>query len=72
MLEEEEWSNPFEFAEWLYEDTQAEILSDLEYMLERGVAASFAIQTLRADSDDMGYPRRKALVAAGVLNQPPD
>ena len=69
---EEEWSNPFEFAEWMYQDTQAEILSDLEYMLERGVSASFAIQTLRADSNEMWYPRRKALVAAGVLNQPPD
>jgi len=70
--QEEDWSDPFEFAEWMYQDTQAEILSDLEYMLERGVSASFAIQTLRADSNDMWYPRRKALVAAGVLNQPPN
>lgn len=71
-MQEEDWSDPFEFAEAMYQDTQADILSDLEYMLERGVSASFAIQTLRADSDDMWYPRRKTLVAAGVFYQPPN
>lgn len=67
--ETENWSDPFVFSEWLYEQTQADVLSDLEYMLERGVAPGFAIQTLRADSDDMWYPRRKALINAGILTQ---
>ena len=66
--ENEGWGNPFEFAEWVFDDTQDEILKDFEYMLERGVTPSFAIKTLRADSDDMWYPRRKELVAAGVVN----
>ena len=65
---EEEWESPFEFSEWVYADTQEQILKDFEYMLERGVTPAFAIKTLRADSDDMWYPRRKELVAAGVVN----
>ena len=66
--EEEEWESPFEFSEWVYADTQEQILKDFEYILERGVTPAFAIKTLRADSDDMWYPRRKELVAAGVVN----
>ena len=66
--EEEGWESPFEFSEWVYADTQEQILKDFEYMLERGVTPAFAIKTLRADSDDMWYPRRKELVAAGVVN----
>ena len=62
-----EWSNPFDMASWLYEDTQAEVFSDFEYLLERGIEPKFAIQTLRAESDGMWYPRRKELKAAGVL-----
>lgn len=64
----EEWDSPFEFTEWVFDDTQEQILKDFEYMLERGVTPSFAIKTLRADSDDMWYPRRKELVTAGVVN----
>ena len=66
--EEEGWESPFQFSEWVYADTQEQILKDFEYMLERGVSPAFVIKTLRADSDDMWYPRRKELVAAGVVN----
>ena len=62
-----DWANPFDMASWLYEDTQAEVFSDFEYLLERGIEPKFAIQTLRAESDGMWYPRRKELKAAGVL-----
>lgn len=67
MKEEEEWSTPFEFASWMHDDTQSEILTDLEYLIERKVSASFAIKTLQASSDDMWYPRRKELENAGVI-----
>ena len=30
------WETPFEFASWLYEDTQAEVFSVFEYLLEEG------------------------------------
>lgn len=65
--EEEDWQTPFEFATWLHQDTQDEILTDLEYLIERGVSAAFAIKTLQASNDDMWYPRRKELEKAGVI-----
>ena len=49
-------------------NTQVEILRDLKYHIERGVDGNFEIKTLTADSDDMWYPRRKELEAAGVVN----
>ena len=63
----EGWSNAFEFASWMYEDTQREVLRNLQYFVERGVDAGFAIKTMQATSDDMWYPRRKELEAAGVI-----
>ena len=67
VREYREWETPFEFASWLYSDTQQEILKKLEYLVERGVDAGFAIKTMQATSDDMWYPRRKELEAAGVI-----
>ena len=63
----EGWSDAFEFASWLYGDTQQEVLRNLQYFVERGVDAGFAIKTMKATSDDMWYPRRKELEAAGVI-----
>ena len=61
------WSDPFDMAAWLYEDTQAEIYDHLAYMLARGVDPAFAVQTLREDSAGMWYPPRAVLIAAGVV-----
>ena len=62
-----DWNDEFEYAEWLYNDAQATILLDMEYLLERGVESSFAIKTLQADPNDMWIPRRKELIKAGVI-----
>ncbi len=62
-----DWNDEFEYAEWLYNDAQATILLDMEYLLERGVESSFAIKTLEADPNDMWIPRRKELINAGVI-----
>ena len=67
--ESKDWESPFEFASWLYEDTQKEIFEKFEYLLERGVQPHFAIQTLKAGSDGMWYPRRKELLKGGILTQ---
>ena len=69
MEQDEGWTSEYDFAEWLYEDTQKNVLRDLEYLIERGVDPAFAIKTLRADSDDMWYPRRKEMVAAGIITE---
>jgi len=67
--EHEGWKSPFEFASWLYEDTQAEIYQEFEYLLERGVKPNFAIQTLKSGADGMWYPRRKQLLDGGIITE---
>ena len=67
--EGEGWDTPFEFASWLYGDTQSEIYEQLSYMVDRGVNPNFAIETLRTSADDMWYPYRVRLVAAGVITK---
>ena len=63
------WSNFFEFASWSYGDAQEDVFAGFEYLLERGVEPFFAIRTLRAESDDMWYPRRKELKEGGFLTE---
>ena len=41
----------------------------MEYLIERGVEPLFAIKTMKADSNDMWYPRRKELETAGVIRE---
>ena len=50
-------------------DTQKQIFRDMEYLIERGVEPLFAIKTMKAESEDMWYPRRKELEAAGVIRK---
>ena len=68
-LEEGDWVSFFDFASWLYEDAQADVFKAFEYLLERGVRPAFAIETLKAGTDGMWYPRRKHLIDGGVLTQ---
>ena len=67
--EEYGWTNAFEHSSWIYNDTQKQIFRDMEYLIERGVEPLFAIKTMKADSKDMWYPRRKELEAAGVIRE---
>jgi len=64
-----DWDTPFEFAEWMYRDTQTETYNRLTYMVERGVDPVFAIQSLRKPDTTMWYPYRAVLMAAGVLTK---
>jgi len=63
------WETPFDFAQWLYEDTQTETYNRLSYMVARGVDAQFAIQTIRKPDTTMWFPYRSVLMAAGVLTE---
>ena len=67
--EDEGWNSVFDFAAWVYEDTQEEIHRHFEFFLERGVDPVFAIKTLKADSYDGWYPRRKELLEANFLTE---
>lgn len=66
--EEEDWGTPFDFASWVYEDTQSEIFKEMSFMLSRGVALEFAIETKRLRSTTW-FPARIELVQAGVLTE---
>ncbi|MEX0285211.1 MAG: hypothetical protein AB3N23_11430 [Paracoccaceae bacterium] len=64
------WATPFEFTSWVYRDTQTEVHSVLEYMVDRGVDPLFAIETIGVENTDMWFPSRLRLMAAGVLRDP--
>ncbi len=69
LREGQGWNTPFDFGSWIYEDTQREMYDYLSYLVERGVEAGFAIETLQVDSGDEWYPSRLRLMAAGVLRE---
>lgn len=64
---DEGWETVFDMVSWTYEDTQAEVHDRLVFMIDRGVDARFAIETLRQGSEGMWYPSRARLLAAGYL-----
>ncbi|MEM8592060.1 MAG: hypothetical protein AAGF13_05990 [Pseudomonadota bacterium] len=61
------WSNPFDFASWMYDDTQLESHAIRSFVVERGVDAEFAIETMRASPNDVWSPYRSVSIGAGVL-----
>ncbi len=63
------WDTPWEFAEWMYLDTQQEVYRALTYMVSRGVDPGFAIQSIREPDGNMWRPYRAVLRAAGVLTE---
>lgn len=67
--QEEGWDTPFEFGSWIYSDTQTEIYEHLTYLVDRGVDAGFAIESLRVKPGDEWYPSRLELTEAGVLRE---
>ena len=69
--EEEDWETPFDFASWIYRDTQSETWKELTYMISRGVDPEFAIETKRSRSG-IWFPTRKRLEEAGVLTPDAD
>ncbi len=63
------WTNEFELASWIYEDTQEEIFLLLSFLIERGVDPIFAIETIRHQRDGLWKPSRARLRDAGVLTE---
>ena len=41
----------------------------MQFLIERNVDPLFAIKTLKAESDDMWYPRRKELISSGFITE---
>lgn len=63
------WETPWDFAEWMYLDTQQEVYRTLNYMISRGVDPAFAIESIRKPDGNMWRPYRAVLRAAGVLTE---
>ena len=63
------WQTPFDFAAWMYLDTQEEIYAHLKYMISRGVDPAFAIETIANPRSEMWRPYRSELREAGVLTE---
>jgi hypothetical protein len=69
--EDEGWDTPFDFASWVYQDTQSETWKELTFMISRGVDPEFAIETKRMRSG-IWFPGRRKLEQAGVLRAGPE
>lgn len=67
--EDKRWETPFDFASWVYQDTQTEMYTDLSYMISRGVDAAFAVRTKRVIAAEEWFPSREELTEAGVLRE---
>lgn len=67
--EEQGWQSPWDFAAWMYLDTQEEMYAHLTYIVSRGVDPGFAIETIKNPQAEMWRPRRRALIEAGVLTE---
>lgn len=65
---EEGWTTPFALGSWIYEDTQGEVYRALRYVISRGVDPEFAIE-MHAQREQMWYPTRAELEAAGLLRR---
>lgn len=64
--EDENWITPFDFASWVYQDTQHETAAQLGFMIKRGVDPLFAIETKKY-RPVIWFPSRQELEAAGIL-----
>lgn len=67
--EEQGWQSPWDFAAWMYLDTQEEMYAHLKYIVSRGVEPGFAIETIKNPQAEMWRPRRRELQEAGVLTE---
>ncbi|MCB1342005.1 MAG: hypothetical protein KDK24_13260 [Pseudooceanicola sp.] len=67
--EGQNWATPFDFASWMYLDTQQEVYANLRYLISRGVDPAFAIETIRDPQAEVWRPTRAELLAGGVLTQ---
>ncbi|OWU81935.1 ATP-dependent Clp protease proteolytic subunit [Phaeobacter sp. 22II1-1F12B] len=66
---EQGWATPYDFAAWMYLDTQDEMYAHLKYITSRGVDPGFAIETIRNPQSEMWRPYRAELLKAGVLTE---
>lgn len=66
---EEDWTNAFEFASWVFEEGQRHANDVAWFMAVSDVSADFIRKTNTFSSDEMWYPTRAELIEGGVITQ---
>ena len=62
------WKDEFDYIAYVYNVLTDHIISDIEFMISRGVELDFVLKTFKTDTIDMWTPERKELFEAGVLS----
>ena len=65
---EEGWGNTFDFSNWLMEDTYFVAGQMFKVYADAGIDINFVASTLSIKNDQMWYPSRRELAAAGLLD----
>jgi hypothetical protein len=61
------WKDEFAFAEWVYDEGQRDATKLIDHFLKHGVEAGFAVKVLTIGMNNMWYPTRQEMEAAGFL-----
>jgi hypothetical protein len=61
------WSNTFELASWVQNDTFYEAGRIIKALYDSGVELDFILRTMQFEEEQMWYPPRDLLLAFGVL-----
>ena len=64
-----EWNDEFEYLMYIYNKLNTELVGDIQYMDDRGVAFDFILKTISTEVWDMWTPSREVLLSAGVLTK---
>jgi hypothetical protein len=63
------WADEFAYARWAYEDGQIVARKYIEYLMQRGIKAEFALRVMAYSTQDMWYPTENEMREAGVLTE---
>ena len=67
--DENNWSSPFEFAAWVYDDVKKNVYEYSQYLKRRGVADYVAAYSYRLGFEEMWFMRRAELLSSGILTE---
>ena len=67
--DENNWSSPFEFAAWVYDDVKKNVYDYSQYLKRRGVADYVAAYSYRLGFEEMWFMRRAELLSSGILTE---
>jgi hypothetical protein len=63
------WKDEFEYLMYIYNKLNSELIDDIQYMVDRGVAFDFIMKSIATDFWTMWIPSYSELLEAGVLTE---